>query len=177
MDGLVWCSILESEFDLNRVMPIYFDKKSWGINKPDNGGLWCCPYWGDKAKHKSEWHEFIDYARFKLNAKKMVTFKIKKDAKIFIVDDNEKARYLFEKYGYYVDINDQLGINKEFDLNSFSIFLKKQIDWNLLFKDYDAFYIDTPRFCHAFTAWDVTTLLINNKDIIDIDTIHHSVLE
>ena len=146
---MIFISYGTDEFDINNFRKPIFDSKRAMINNKPVGGLWASP-----IDAQYGWVDFCDCNSFHLKTlAKHFIFKLKTDAKIYVIDNEEDLR----KISTLPDMNyyDVLGIN-----------------WELL-KDYDGVFVtDNGRHLKnlngikGLEAWDVASICIFNPNVI-----------
>lgn len=138
------------------------------LNKPYTGGLWASTFNENYVKdivYPSSWYKFLINSGLSRSKTFGVIYKLQDSAKIFELDSLEKYNYLKENCSF-VD---------EYDYIS--------VDWEKLFKDYDAFHLSLDMFRElrsskyyrdmGFYSWDCECYLISNLDCIDKDSIQY----
>ena len=146
---MVFISYGTDRFDVNQFRQPIFNSKRAMINNKPVGGLWASPINAEYG-----WVDFCDSNSFHLKTlAKHFIFKLKTDAKIYVIDNEEDLR----KISTLPDMNyyDVLGIN-----------------WELL-REYDGVLV-TDNGCRlkflngikGLEAWDVASICIFNPNII-----------
>jgi hypothetical protein len=146
---MVFISYGTDMFDINNFRkPVFNSPRALMLNKPV-GGLWASPINAEYG-----WVDFCDRNAFELQTlAKHFIFKLKTNAKIYVIDNEENLR----KISTLPDKNysTELGIN-----------------WALL-RDYDGVFV-TDNACHlrflngikGLSAWDVASICIFNPNVI-----------
>lgn len=188
-----FCSILSEKLNLDRIAPIYYKQTGGILNKPE-GGLWASPCFNDEEGYKSDWHRFISENKFMNERRHGATFQLKEKARILEIVEIKDVEELVQSYAFDCHKDFRLLTAKEsfddylsspsegetpslsqiFSALEHSIKQRVEINWEQFFEDYDAIYVDSffsGKAC--FMGWDVDTLLIGNKEIIEPTSIEY----
>lgn len=137
------------ELDKNK-----FNKVENFFTKP-KGGLWASIYIdNDKEDYQSSWLEWIDVCMPQWRKDYGITFSVKENANIFIINDEEDVKFLETKYPA-----------KEKDM--FTSF--KTIDFEKMSEDFDGAYLTykgSKELYYVLYGWDVESLVLFNLDCI-----------
>ena len=159
---IVWITYGWNRFDPKKFQPInYSDPSIEWTNKPF-GGLWACP-----INSKCGWRQWCEFERFRLKGlKKHFTFKIKPEAKIYVIDNEaDLVKISTTPCSRWGDNRDVLRIDYE----------------RLLREGYDGLYVtENATYLRlralgmygpdnnvmGLDAWDVESICVFNPDII-----------
>lgn len=149
INNITFISYGTDAFDINKFRQPIFDGPRVAMNNKPIGGLWASP-----LEAKNSWADFCDNNAFHLKSlAKHFIFKLKPNAKIYIIDNEKDLR----------------NITRLAPTN-----IMPSIDWSLLKNDYDGIYI-TDNGANirclddilALDAWDVASLCVFNPNVID----------
>ena len=168
---IVWITYGSDRFNPAKFKPIEIEAQDSGTNKPHDGGLWACP-----VNSEYGWDVFCRMAEWEDRLKSHFVFKLKPDARIYVVDGRKDL----------IDISTAM-VPKPFNFwtvyqgNRSVKYPLYQIDYKrLLNEGYDGIYVtdnasglremayEMPNggFCRGLYAWDVESICIFNPDVI-----------
>ncbi len=135
-------------------------------------------FWGSHTKeHRDSWYQHIERSHkagdwgVKLDTNRYVTFTIKKNAKVYVIDSLESFKKL-----------PKVDLNAHYNTNIYKIPLYNYIDWEALSKVYDVVIVDYEKVANnpnireltdntgnnAFWAYDCFSVIVFNMNAIDI---------